>query len=248
MITRISLFAVFVCFWMPATSAQQPLGSTEASPNQATLADVGLEKPSESEKPKVLILGDSISLGYTPVLMGMMYKQVDISRPENKNGGWINCEGTKRGAQMIDEWLSADDFDVIHFNFGLHDLKHVHPETGRNSNNPKHPQQSDLEQYEKNLRVIVAKLKATNAKLIFATTTPYPDKPGGPLRRADQPAKYNKVAVEIMKENNIRVNDLHGLVLPNMDKMLLPNNVHFRPNANVTMAEQVATEIESALR
>ncbi len=139
--------------------------------------------------PQVLIIGDSISLGYTPVLQGMLDGQVDINRPLNDGGGWINCEGTKRGVQMIDEWLASGDFDLIHFNFGLHDLKHVHPETGRNSTDPAHPQQSDIVEYEANLNVIVRKLKASGAKLIFATTTPYPDKPGGPLRRADQPAK-----------------------------------------------------------
>ena len=205
------------------------------------------ESPQESPS-RVLIIGDSISLGYTPVLQGMLHGQVEISRPPNRNGGWINCQGTDFGVEMIDEWLAADDFDVIHFNFGLHDLKHVHPETGQNSTDPTHPQQSDIEQYEQNLREIVSKLKATGAKLIFATTTPYPDKPSGPLRRADQPAKYNEVALEIMKENDVRVNDLHGLVLPRMEELLLPNNVHFRPSANVVLAEQVANEIKNALR
>lgn len=166
----------------------------------------GLRAAQHEEKlPQILIIGDSISLGYTPVLQGMLYGKADITRPPNSGGGWINCEGTKRGVEMIDEWLALGDFDVIHFNFGLHDLKHVQPETGRNSNDPSHPQQSNLEQYDANLRIIVAKLKATNAKLIFATTTPYSDKPGGPLRRADQPIKYNKVALRIMKEHDIEV-------------------------------------------
>ena len=199
------------------------------------------------ERPQVLIIGDSISLGYTPVLQGMLYGEVNIQRPLNDGGGWINCEGTKRGVQMIDEWLALGDFDLIHFNFGLHDLKHVHPDTGRNSTDPAHPQQSDITQYEANLKVIVRKLKASGAKLIFATTTPYPDKPGGPLRRADQPGKYNEVAVKIMEENGIPVNDLHAFVLPGMEELLLPNNVHFRPSANLQLAERVAEHIRKAL-
>lgn len=197
--------------------------------------------------PRVLILGDSISLGYTPIVQGMLDGRVDVVRPNNSNGGWINCEGTKRGVELIDSWLKLGKFDVIHFNFGLHDLKHVHPKTGRNSNDPSHPQQSDLAAYEKNLRIIVAKLKATGAKLIFATTTPYPDKPGGPLRRADQPAKYNRVALQIMKKHDIRVNDLHHFTLSRMDTVLLPNNVHFRPSGNLQLARLVAKEIKAAL-
>jgi acyl-CoA thioesterase-1 len=122
----------------------------------------------------------------------------------------------------------------------------VQPDSGRNSNDPSHPQQSNLKQYDANLRLIVAKLKATGAKLIFATTTPYPDNPGGPLRRANQPLKYNKVALKIMKENGIDVNDLHGFTLPRMDELLLPNNVHFRPEANLELAKKVAKSIKGS--
>jgi hypothetical protein len=197
--------------------------------------------------PQVLIIGDSISMGYTPVLQGMLYGKVNITRPPNNGGGWINCEGTKRGVELMDEWLTLGKFDLIHFNFGLHDLKHVHPDSGRNSNDPSHPQQSNLEEYDANLRIIVAKLKASGAKLIFATTTPYPDKPGGPLRRADQPIEYNEVALRIMKENNIEVNDLHAFTLPRMNELLLPNNVHFRPSANLELAQKVAKNIKGAL-
>lgn len=161
----------------------------------ANFVYVDLIKPKQ-QKPKVLILGDSISLGYTPIVQGMLFDEVDIVRPTNAGGGWINFEGTKRGVEMIDEWLALGPFDVIHFNFGLHDLKHVDADTGRNSTNPNDPQQSAPKQYDANLRRIVGKLKQTRAKLIFATTTPYPDKPSGPLRRADQPGIYNAIASE----------------------------------------------------
>lgn len=227
-IPKLSLFR-----WIVALSALASLSLSAA--------------PSKEDLPQVLIIGDSISLGYTPVLQGMLFGKANITRPPNQNGGWINCEGTKRGVAMIDEWLRLGTFDVIHFNFGLHDLKHVHPETGRNSVNPSHPQQSNLAEYEENLRVIVRQLKATGTKLIFATTTPYPDKPGGPLRRADQPAKYNAVAIKIMKENDIAINDLHDFTQPRMDELLLPKNVHFRPGANLELAQQVADKILGAL-
>ena len=213
-----------------------------------SLATVSRADHHEKKLPQVLIIGDSISLGYTPVLQGLMYGEIEITRPPNQGGGWINCEGTKRGVERIKDWLALGRFDVIHFNFGLHDLKHVDPESGRNSNNPDHPQQSNLREYERNLRLIVAQLLKSGSKLIFATTTPFPDKPGGPLRRADQAAKYNAVALRIMKEHNISVNDLHSFTLPQMDKLLLPNNVHFRPAANVKLALKVADAIRAALK
>ncbi len=210
------------------------------------LPAVHAEQPA-TQLPKVLLIGDSISMGYAPIVHGLLDGEAYVTRPLNKQGGYLNCEGTTRGLQLLETWLAADDWDLIHFNFGLHDLKHVHPETGRNSTNPDHPQQANLAQYTRNLRKIVRQLQATRAKMIFATTTPYPDKPGGPLRRADQVAKYNTAAFEIMREHGIRVNDLHDFVLPHMDKWLLPNNVHFRVVGNRALARRVAEAIREAL-
>ena len=200
-----------------------------------------------NEKPNVLILGDSISLGYTPIVTGLLASEANVVRPLNQNGGSLNCEGTTRGVQLTNQWLGDESWDVIHFNFGLHDLKHVRPDNGRNSNDPAHPQQADLATYESNLDTIVKKLKATGATLIFATTTPYPDKPGGPLRRANQVAKYNATALRIMQKYHVRVNDLHGLVKPRMDELLLPKNVHFKTAGSRVLAEVVAKEIRQVI-
>jgi lysophospholipase L1-like esterase len=132
---------------------------------------------------------------------------------------------------------------VIHFNFGLHDIKHIDPETGKNSKNLNDPQQANPEQYGKNLRVIVQKLKASGAKLIFATTTPYPDKLGKQMRTPGMPAVYNKIAIEIMRENDIAINDIYSYVLPRMEKLQRPKNVHFMENGSKALGEKVAQSI-----
>lgn len=197
--------------------------------------------------PNVLIIGDSVSMGYTNYVKGFMDGVANVQRPLNPGGGYQNCEGTTSGIENIDKWIGDTQWDVIHFNFGLHDLKHVNPETGKNSNSPDDPQQADIKTYEKNLKEIVIKLKATGAKLIFATTTSFPDKPGGPLRRSDQPEKYNKVALKIMKKNNIIVNDLNALTLPNLSELQPPNNVHFTEAGSELLAREVVKVIKSVL-
>ncbi|MEQ6120707.1 SGNH/GDSL hydrolase family protein [Reichenbachiella sp. MALMAid0571] len=202
---------------------------------------------SKNALPNVLLIGDSVSIGYTNYVKGFMDGVANVQRPLNSGGGYLNCEGTTKGVQYIDEWLGDTKWDVIHFNFGLHDLKHVDPVTGKNSNKQEDPQQADLETYEKNLTGIVAKLKATGAKLIFATTTSYPDKPGGPLRRADQPEKYNKVALKIMKKNDIMVNDLNALTLPDLEKLQPPKNVHFTEAGSEFLAREVVKKIKSVI-
>jgi lysophospholipase L1-like esterase len=193
--------------------------------------------------PNVLIIGDSISIGYTKFVQEMMKGKANVYRPLNAKGGFLNCQGTTSGIKKIDEWLSVKKWDIIHFNFGLHDLKHVDAKTGKNSMKPEDPQQADVKAYKKNLTEIVKKLEATGAKLIFATTTPFPDKPGGPLRRANQPAKYNKGALKIMKKNNIKINDLHAFTLPRLKELQLPNNVHFTKEGSEILAKQVVEKI-----
>lgn len=195
------------------------------------------------ELPNVLLLGDSISIGYTKFVQELLEGKANVYRPLNKKGGAENCEGTTKGAKSIDRWLGDKKWDVIHFNFGLHDLKHVDPVTGKNSKKPEDPQQADLKGYKKNLEMIVQKLRATQARLIFATTTPYPDKPGGPLRRANQPKKYNRVALKIMKKNDIVINDLYSFALPRLTELQQPNNVHFSKEGSRALAEQVATKV-----
>jgi acyl-CoA thioesterase-1 len=200
-----------------------------------------------NELPNVLLLGDSISIGYTPFVQEMMKYKANVFRPMLDENKPENCEGTTKGVKNIDRWLGEKEWDVIHFNFGLHDIKHVDPVTRENSANPNHPQQAGLKTYKKNLEVIIEKLKATGAKLIFATTTPYPDKTTGPLRKPGMPEKYNRVAVKLMIKNNIGVNDLYAFMLPRMAELQRPNNVHFTDEGSKALAVKVAERINEAL-
>ncbi len=188
--------------------------------------------------PKVLILGDSISIGYTPHVKELLEEVAEVSRPGE------NCQGTTNGVKKIDTWLGTSRWDVIHFNFGLHDLKHEDPVTHQNSTREEDPKQADVKQYARNLKAIVEKLKKTGAVLIFATTTPFPDKPDGPLRRASDAKAYNRAALKIMKRNGVLINDLHGFVLPQMTELQIPKNVHFTKEGSKVLAEQVAGVIK----
>jgi hypothetical protein len=85
-----------------------------------------------------------------------------------------NCGESARGLKSLDEWLGTGKWDVIHFNFGLHDLKYL-DKKGAYVTPDKGNQVATVEQYERNLHTLVARLKRMGAKLIFATTTPVPD-------------------------------------------------------------------------
>jgi len=210
---------------------------------------------SNQNLPNVLIIGDSISIGYTPFVKEMLAGKANVTRPMLEDGNPENCEGTTKGVQNIKRWLtnsgagdSASQWDIIHFNFGLHDIKHVDPVTGENSNNPKHPLQAALKQYKKNLEIIVDILRTSRATLIFATTTPYPDKVGGPLRDPGMSAKYNSAAVKIMNRNEIIIDDLYTFMLPRMNELQLPENVHFTTEGYQALAQKVVERINEVIR
>ncbi|MFG0290127.1 MAG: SGNH/GDSL hydrolase family protein [Rhodopirellula sp. JB044] len=212
-----------------------------ARPTWATEADPSL--------PNVLILGDSISIGYGLPLKQRLRGVANVYRPLAANQKRPqNCGGTTQSLERIDDWLAMNQWDVIHFNWGLHDLKHVTEAGGlSNSQSPDDPAQADPEQYGKNLQTLVRKLKATGAKLIFATTTPIVADSSGPYRAKESPAIYNRVAVSIMNQHGIEVNDLYAACDGKLDELQLPKNVHFKKAGSEYLADVVAAKIKEAL-
>ena len=209
----------------------------------------GCSEP-KTELPKILIIGDSISGGYFPIVKKSLMEKAKVFQPVyiDKNGKKkACCGGTSQGVREIEIFLSAKKWDIIHFNFGLHDIKHVDPVSGKNSKNLSHPHQASPEEYERNLIEIIKKLKRTGAKLIFATTTPYPDKLGKQMRSPGMPKIYNQVAIKIMNKNQIKINDLYSLVLPKLSELQRPNNVHFKEKGSRFLAELVIESIMESI-
>jgi acyl-CoA thioesterase-1 len=137
--------------------------------------------------------------------------------------------------ERLDNWLGQGPWDVIHFNFGLHDLR---IDDGRN--------QVSLEPYEQNLRTMVARLKQTGATLIWCSTTPVPENTSPPRKPGDVIA-YNAVARKVMDDNGIPIDDLYTFALPRLGEIQRPANVHFTPQGSKVLADQVAGSIRDAL-
>ncbi len=200
--------------------------------------------------PNVLILGDSISIGYTLEVRELLKGRANVYRPLSKDGKKAeNCSGTTYGIANLERWLGDKKWDVIHFNWGLHDLKHV-KEAGGNevSNSPTDPVQATVEVYSRNLEGIVEKLKGTVARLVYATTTPVVPDTKGPLREPEAPVKYNAAAVKIMNERGVVVDDLFAFCEPQLAQLQLPQNVHFSAEGSRALAKQVALAIEAQLK
>lgn len=183
--------------------------------------------------PRVLLIGDSISMGYTLPVRTLLKGKANVHRPPT------NCGATSVGLAGLAKWLGDKPWDVIHFNFGLHDAK-LPPEGNRHA---------PPEVYEKNLRELVARLKTTRAKLVWAATTPVPN--GGvlsPTRRFGSVDEYNRIAKKVMTENSIAINDLNAAIAPRLRELQQPNDVHFTSAGSELLARHVAASIESALK
>ena len=94
--------------------------------------------------PRVLLIGDSISMGYLPHVQRLLKGTAYVEHPA------ANCRSTAEGLRDLDNWLGSEGWDVIHFNWGLHDLKYVDSE-GRKVAVSVGTQNVPVEQYEKNL-------------------------------------------------------------------------------------------------
>jgi lysophospholipase L1-like esterase len=178
-----------------------------------------------------LLIGDSISIGYTLPVRKLLTGKANMHRIPT-NGG-----PTTNGLARLKNWLGEGKWDVIHFNWGLHDLKAM----------PDGSRQVSLEAYDKNLRELVSQLKATQAKLIWASTTPVPEGKVNPPRLNSDVQAYNAVARKIMAENQVATDDLYEFALPQLSKIQRPVNVHFTDEGSSVLATQVAASIEPLL-
>lgn len=172
--------------------------------------------------PRVLLIGDSVSRGYTMAVRRALAGKANVHRAP------ANCGPTRLGLEKLDVWLGEGKWDLIHFNFGIHDRA------------------TPLSDYETRLRDIVERLSATGAKLVWASTTPVPDSSNGKLHSAPI-VERNAVAEKVMKEKGIAVNDLYTAIEPQVTTLQNLDDVHFTPAGYLFLGSQVAEFIAGEL-
>ncbi len=188
------------------------------------------QSAAEPRLPRVLLVGDSIRLGYAPFVAKLLAGKAEVISPDGAgDSAWL--------LENLDRLIVEHRPDVVHFNVGLHDLR-VAKKTGAH--------QVPIATYEKNLAAVVAKLKkATAATLVFATTTPIGDREHAKRKaafdRSDADVgKYNEAALRVMRASGVIVHDLHGWL---MRHKLYPDGgdgCHFSKASNARVAEPVA--------
>ena len=194
------------------------------------------------ELPKVLIIGDSISIGYTPHTVATLKGKAVVKHHKG------NAQHTGTGLKMLDRWIGTTEWDVIHFNWGLWDLCYRHPESKVQGRRDKirGTLTTSLAQYEKNLEQLVRRLKKTSAKLVWSHTTTVPAGEAG--RKVGDDDKYNAAAARVMKKHGVIINDLN-VVTDSFPAALFtaPGNVHFTIAGSKKLGDAVAAKITEVL-
>lgn len=172
--------------------------------------------------PRVLLIGDSVSRGYTETVRKALAGKANVHRAP------ANCGPTKTGLEKLDVWLGDGKWDLVHFNFGIHDRA------------------TPLPDYRERLGQVVDRLATTGAKLVWASTTPIPDvEAKGFVARSI--VERNAAAAELMAAKGVAVNDLFSAMAPHLAEYRNPDDVHFNAEGYRFLGTRVAEAIEAAL-
>lgn len=197
-----------------------PLHKRAKVAGQSTAWDFVQDDP---KLPRVLLIGDSVSRGYTQAARKALAGKANVHRAP------ANCGPTAIGLKNIEVWLGDGKWDVIHFNFGIHDRG------------------TPLADYTQRLEQLIARMKQTGAKLVWASTTPIPDDP--PKKQtAASIVERNRAAAELMQKHGIATDDLFAAITPHLAEMQNPNDVHFNAMGYEFLGQTVAASIDTALK
>jgi lysophospholipase L1-like esterase len=209
---------VFAVSWGEAEPRNRPIKREGTE-----WCDVWMPDSNQSNAPRVLLIGDSITRGYFPAVESLLQGKASCARLSTSKS-----VGDPALATEITAFLSESKYDVIHFNNGMHGWDYT---------------EAEYRQYlPEMLRAI--RQAAPRAKLIWASTTPVrADIPAGPSNtRIDA---RNAIASNFFQRQGIPIDDLHALMSTHGD--LHSDDVHYNDAGYAVAAKQVADQILAVL-
>lgn len=182
----------------------------------------------KAEGKQVMLLGDSLRMGYQPVVSELLSGKATVSGP-SENGRWAGYT-----LNSLRFWINGMPTpDVIHWNCGLWDLGDDYG-LGRPFSLP--------EEFESALErtITVVEKLFPKAKLIMATIMPTDNPDSSDIEG------YNEIIKKVASRRNIQVNDLFPLVKENIS-IIGPDHIHFTKEGFELVGKRVADVIEKAL-
>ncbi|KAJ7392500.1 hypothetical protein OS493_012169 [Desmophyllum pertusum] len=193
---------IFYAFLMASVS---PVSAIDSVIPVGRICKPGPPLKASPGKMNCLVIGDSISIGYTPWVAKMLGDgyQVQHAPWDQRYGGALD---SKHGLQCLRIFLQTvmlepTEYDVIIFNFGLHDVNCC-------GNWPE--EYTAPVDYAENLNAITSILLSTGAKLGYVLTTPVPYN----VTLNNRVKQYNSIAGHVMKQYpTIATADLYTRVI-----------------------------------
>lgn len=184
--------------------------------------DVWYANANKTDKPVVLIIGDSISKGYGGTVEKGLAGKAYMARLSTSRG---ICDPVL--ADEIRAMVRHHKFAVIHFNNGLHGVDYTDAE------------------YEAGYRKVlqVLQTEANGAKLILAKTTL--TRPGYPFPRERIEAR-NAIVARLATETGIPCNDLCAVTAEHPE-YYLGDKIHYNGNGYAQLGDKVASAIDNIL-
>lgn len=189
-----------------------------------------------SDRPNVFLIGDSIRRGYCATTKEMLADRAEVFYVDD------NCRSSQNIIFSMKKWANkfndTELVDLVLFNCGQWDVArwngHALPLTSES-------------EYARNLQIIVDELRVffPNARLIFATTSPMnPDGSNGvnPRTNADVD-RYNELAVQVMRKNEIEIADVNGF-MREWDSSYYTDSCHLTKDAFAMLGKYIADMIE----
>ncbi len=186
---------------------------------------------------QVLLIGDSIRLGYCQVVKDALQEQAEVIFPAE------NCRDTHYVLESLAGWRDLchrEDVAVVQFNCGHWDAEHF--DGDETSLTP-------VEQYGENLRKIIKRLRRyfPQAQLIFATTTPMNPNPAMKhTRTTEEICGYNRMGMAVAEECGVAVNDLYAVAAP-WESEMFADYCHFTEKGYEILGKTVADFIKNRM-
>ena len=187
--------------------------------------------------PSVVLIGDSIRMGYQPFVQRELAGAADVWGPQENGGTSANV------LAHLDEWVIDRQPDLVHVNAGLHDLR------TQDHNSPESV--IPLPRYREHVTEILRRLTTgAEAVVIWATTTPVNEEHHHRAkdfdRRNEDVLACNAAAVEIAAGLGVAVNDLYSVVPDGPEsKWLTDDGVHFTADGSEALGAAVARVIST---
>lgn len=226
-LVKLTLLGIFTFGLVPAAIAQPAV--PPAAHESIEWCDIWISHADETNLPRVLLIGDSITRAYYPEVEKRLAGKAYVGRLSSS--AFISDPAL---AQQIAMVLSQYKFDIIHFNNGMHGWQHSEKE------------------YDAAFPKFLATIKqyAPNAKLIWANTTTLKVSPNLPPDNQTQAtderiAARNEIALKYIKSAGIDVDDLNSLVKGHPEYH--SDNVHFNEAGIELQSARVADHIKQLL-